>query len=264
MGTTSLVQPLIGCLGYPVAGNATQFVMERAFQSLGLDWRAFTAEVSPEELLDAVRGARAMHFAGLALFQPHQHSLLTWCDSLTIAASISQRISVLKNLQGEWIGHDTRGEAILGLLGAHEIPSEGAVGVLDSTIAELVRLADHGKKYRVLTADQSAVAGNENGPSEETTNPPAEEAKEIAAWILGGSPSPERLERIHAQAKEPGCVYLVMDSERAWIGQLRAAAKVLSPMDYLTQKSVEAFRFWTGLTVPWQVVREALDEYHEW
>ena len=56
----SALQELVCCMGQPVAGNPTQFMMEKAFVAAGLDWRYLTLEVPPENLADAVEtsGAR--------------------------------------------------------------------------------------------------------------------------------------------------------------------------------------------------------------
>ena len=55
-------QEFLCCLGQPVAGNPTQYMMEKAFEAAGLDWRYLTCEVPPEKLADAMRGLRALGF----------------------------------------------------------------------------------------------------------------------------------------------------------------------------------------------------------
>ena len=54
------IQELVSCMGQPVAGNPTQFMMERAFEDCELDWRYLTLEVPAENLKDAMAGFRAM------------------------------------------------------------------------------------------------------------------------------------------------------------------------------------------------------------
>lgn len=61
-------QPVLCCLGDSVAGKPTQFLMERQFAALGLDWRAMTAEVSPEDVHDALSGVRALKFQAVRFF----------------------------------------------------------------------------------------------------------------------------------------------------------------------------------------------------
>ena len=53
-----IAQPILALVGNPVAGNPTQYMMEKAFAQHGLDCRFLTLEVAPDDLGDAVRGMR--------------------------------------------------------------------------------------------------------------------------------------------------------------------------------------------------------------
>ena len=64
-------QDLAAVFGYPVAENPTQVMVEAAFRHHGLDWRYLTLEVKPENLADAVRGARAFGFRGFKIGRAH-------------------------------------------------------------------------------------------------------------------------------------------------------------------------------------------------
>jgi hypothetical protein len=55
-------------MGVTVAGLPTQFLMERAFASQGLDWRAITVEVAEDRFETAIQGIAAMNFVALRLF----------------------------------------------------------------------------------------------------------------------------------------------------------------------------------------------------
>ena len=52
----SALQEIVCCIGRPVAGNPTQFMMQRVLAKSGLDWCYLTLEVAPEDLADAMRG----------------------------------------------------------------------------------------------------------------------------------------------------------------------------------------------------------------
>ena len=45
--THPAIQEIVAVFGQPVAGNPTQYMMEKAFAQLGLDWRYLTLEVAP-------------------------------------------------------------------------------------------------------------------------------------------------------------------------------------------------------------------------
>lgn len=68
----SLAQPVICCVGRSVAGQPTQFLIERLTANQQLDWKALSVEVSPEQLETASNGMLAMGFKGLRLFGEYQ------------------------------------------------------------------------------------------------------------------------------------------------------------------------------------------------
>ena len=73
---TSFLSELIALFGQPVAENPTQYMQEKAFEALGLPWRYITMEVPAERLPDAVRGLRAMNFAGANCTIPHKVAVI--------------------------------------------------------------------------------------------------------------------------------------------------------------------------------------------
>lgn len=56
----NVLLPLTGSFAQPAAENPTVAMIEAAYRHHGLDWRYINVEVSPDNLADAVRGARAM------------------------------------------------------------------------------------------------------------------------------------------------------------------------------------------------------------
>ena len=55
---SSLVQPVLALLGYPIVGNPSQYVVEQALLHHQLDCRYLSFDVPPEKLGDAIRGCR--------------------------------------------------------------------------------------------------------------------------------------------------------------------------------------------------------------
>ncbi|TWU02121.1 hypothetical protein Pla52nx_004053 [Stieleria varia] len=60
-------EPIIAVLGHPIAGNPSQFALERAFKAMRLDWRVLSLDVHPENIDAAITGAKVMGFRGLLL-----------------------------------------------------------------------------------------------------------------------------------------------------------------------------------------------------
>ena len=54
--------------------------------ALELDWRYTAAEVRPEQLREAINGAKAMHYVGLNLTVPHKLLAMDMVDILDESA----------------------------------------------------------------------------------------------------------------------------------------------------------------------------------
>ncbi len=117
----SALQEIVCCMGQPVAGNPTQFMMQRAFHAAGLDWCYLTLEVAPDNLADAVRGLRAMGFRGANITIPHQIAVVPMLDSLSQSAEMMGAVNCIWQQDGRLIGDNTDGRAFL----------ESLAGILD-------------------------------------------------------------------------------------------------------------------------------------
>lgn len=62
-----ITEPVVLVLGHPIAGNPAQFALERAFESLDLQWRVLSCDVPPARLDEAIAGASILGFRGLLL-----------------------------------------------------------------------------------------------------------------------------------------------------------------------------------------------------
>jgi shikimate dehydrogenase len=108
--TRSFKQELVGVFGFPVAENPTQAMIEPAFAEMGLDWRYLTVEVRPDDLGDAVRGARAMNWRGFNCTIPHKVAVIAHLDRLSAAAEAIGAVNCVIHRDGELIGDNTDGK----------------------------------------------------------------------------------------------------------------------------------------------------------
>lgn len=65
-GTT---EPIIAVIGHPIAGNPSQFAIERGLESMGLDWRVLSFDVHPENIAAALEGFKVTGIAGVVIDQ---------------------------------------------------------------------------------------------------------------------------------------------------------------------------------------------------
>lgn len=109
-------QELVGCFGFPVAENPTQAMIEPAFDDLGLEWRYLTLEVTPENLKDAVLGARAFGFKGFNCTIPHKVEVIKYLDGLGSSAELMGAVNCVVNRDGQLIGENTDGKGFVSCL----------------------------------------------------------------------------------------------------------------------------------------------------
>ncbi len=72
--------------GFPVRHSASPAMQNAGLTALGLNWRYLAFEVPPEELREAIAGAKAMRFVGLNLTVPHKLLAVDMVDVLDESA----------------------------------------------------------------------------------------------------------------------------------------------------------------------------------
>jgi len=109
----SFLSNLVGSFSQGAADNPTVAMIEAAFRHHGLDWRYINCEVPPELLGDAVRGARAMNWAGFNLSIPHKVAVIEHLDGLGESARIMGAVNCAVRRDGKLIGENTDGKGFL-------------------------------------------------------------------------------------------------------------------------------------------------------
>src|SRR5258705_11693496 len=74
--------------------------------ALGLNWRYLAFDVAPDDLRDAIQGARRMKFIGLNLTVPHKLLALEMVDELDESAQRWGAVNTIRfearDAQGQW------------------------------------------------------------------------------------------------------------------------------------------------------------------
>ena len=73
-------------MGHPIKHSASPAMQNAGLATLGLDWRYLAFEVHPDQLREAMAGAKAMRFIGLNLTVPHKILALELVDALDDSA----------------------------------------------------------------------------------------------------------------------------------------------------------------------------------
>jgi shikimate dehydrogenase len=278
----SAVQEIVCCIGQPVAGNPTQFMLQRAFAAAGLDWYCLTLEVAPEDLEDTVRGIRAMGFRGANLTIPHKVSVTRHLDALSEAADLMGAVNCIYRVDNQLIGENTDGKAFLQSLREVTDPHGkrivllGAGGAARAIAVELgLAQAEH-----ILVANRSAERGqqlvdllNSRVAVNATFMPwsgslaiPDDTDILINATSIGVLDSDARIP-IDFDTVKPAIVVadVVFNPPQTWFlfQASRRGCTTLNGLGMLVNQAAIDFRIWTELEPNTATMREAVEEYLE-
>ena len=112
----SFLSTLTGSFAMPAAENPTVAMVEAAYRHHGLDARYLNCEVAPDALGDAVRGARAMGWAGFNCSLPHKVAVIEHLDGLGESAALIGAVNTAVRRDGAWIGENTDGQGFIAAL----------------------------------------------------------------------------------------------------------------------------------------------------
>ena len=106
-------QELTAVFGQPVAENPTQAMIEAAFKHHNLDWRYLTIEVAPDNLAEAVEGAKVMGFQGFNCTIPHKVAVIPLLDEIGESAALMGAVNCVVRDGDKWIGQNTDGKGFV-------------------------------------------------------------------------------------------------------------------------------------------------------
>jgi shikimate dehydrogenase len=276
----SFKQELVCVFGQPVAENPTQAMIEAAFAHHDLAWRYLTIEVSPDGLADAVRGLRAMNFAGGNLTIPHKVAVINHLDRLTEAASLMGAVNCMVWEDGKLVGENTDGKGfvqslrevtdpvgkrvvIIGAGGAaRAIGVELALaGAAEFTIVN--RTPERGSDLANLL-NEKTEATSQFVPWEGDYAIPEKTDVVINATSIGLFPDVDARVAVDVETLQPGMVVadVIPNPPRTrWVRDAEArGCTVLDGLGMLVNQGVIGFRLWTGVDPDPAVMRQALEE----
>jgi shikimate dehydrogenase len=269
-------------MGQPVAGNPTQFMIERAFAAAGLDWRYLTLEVPPEKLADAVKGLRAMGFRGGNFTIPHKVAVIPYLDELSEAAAMMGAVNCVNRVGEKLVGDDTDGKGFVQslrqvtdpagkrvvILGAGGAARAIAVELGLSGVAEIVvvnRTAERGQTLVDLLNARGKVPARLVHLSGDYA---VEDGFEIVinATSIGLGDGDARVPLL-LDSLRPGMVVADVIFNPPQTRLIRDAAArgctTLDGLGMLVNQGVIGFKIWTGVDPDPGVMREALEEFLE-
>jgi shikimate dehydrogenase len=275
----SFLHELVGSMSQGAAGNPTVAMVESAFAHHGLHWRYVNMEVTPADLADAVRGARAMGFRGFNCSLPHKVTVIPHLDGLGESASVMGAVNCVVRRGEKLIGENTDGKGFLKSLAsviepkgksvvmfgaggaARAIPVElGLAGV--KKIVVVNRSENRGRELTALLRDKLKLDAELVVLFGDYAIP-AETDVVINATSIGLYDADARIP-VDAATLRPGMVAadVVFSPPRtAFLREAEArGCTTLDGLGMLVNQGVIGVQYWTGIEPDAEVMRRTLEE----
>lgn len=276
------MKQVFGVFGDPVGHSLSPAMHNAAFSALGMDCIYHAFRVTPEKLEKAILGAGAMGFGGLNLTVPLKEKALKF--DFIKPDPLAERIGAVNTIvfreSGEIQGYNTDG------LGARQALLDSAVEVMGSKII----VAGAGGAARAI-AFQFAADGAEITVVNRTEERAVELAKEISSATLPGKiigsglsglkellldadvlintttlgmhPNTDlaiaTAEELHSNLTVFDIVYNPLET-RLLREAKAAGARTISGVLMLVYQGAEAFRLWTGVEPPVELMKKTVLE----
>lgn len=269
---------LTGSFAMPAAENPTVAMVEAAYRHHGLDWRYMNCEVSPEHLGDAVRGARAMGWAGFNCSIPHKVAVIEHLDGLGDSSRIIGAVNTIVRRGERLIGENTDGKGFVKALQEVTDPkgkrvvllgaggAARAVGVeVALTGARDITVVNRGRARgeevaRIIGENTQATARYQ--PWAGTFPIPEGTDILIHATSVGLFPDVDGMPDIDIATLHEGIVVADGIHNPPLTPLLRAArrigCKTADGLGMLVNQGVIGIKYWTGVDVDAGVMRRAL------
>ncbi len=269
---------LTGSFAMPAAENPTVAMVEAAYRHHRIAARYINCEVPPELLGDAVRGARAMGWAGFNCSIPHKVAVIDHLDGLGESAALIGAVNTVVRRGDRLIGENTDGRGFVAALSTVIDPAGKRVvifGAGGAARAVSVELALAGAGRIVLVNRTRARAeplldlldARTNAEAEFVLWPQAFRVPEDAdivvnATSIGLYPDIDGRLDLDVDSLAPSMVVadVIPNPPRTLLIQSAEArgCKTLDGLGMLVNQGVIGVKYWTGVDVDAGVMRAEL------
>ncbi len=271
---------LCSLIGHPIKHSVSPQMHNAAFRAVGLNYVYLAFDVKPEALEHAVKGLRAVGAAGFNVTIPHKVEVMRFLDELDKSAETTGAVNTvviedsLKGYNTDVYGveealRDVRIGDYAMIIGAGGAARASGVAltnlgfrkiiVANRTLSKARALAE---RLRRLGVEVEVVGLGEAGVHAEKCS------LIVNATPIGMTPNvdetPLKSSEIPGDAVVLDLVYnpirtrLLQEAERA-------GAQAVSGLEVLVYQGARAFKLWTGVEAPVEVMRsEALKALKRW
>ena len=271
---------LTGSFATPADENPTVAMVEAAYRHHGIDARYINCDVAPEHLGDAVRGARAMGWAGFNCSLPHKVAVVKHLDGLADSAAVIGAVNCVVRRDGAYIGENTDGQGFIDALREVRDPAGASIvlfGAGGAARAVAVEAALAGAtSITVVNRDPGrgwtlAALLSERTPAEaelitwnHTFAVPDDTDIVINATSIGLFPDVDARLDLDLETLRPGMVVADIIPNPPRTPLIREAeargCSVLDGLGMLVNQGAIGVRHWTGVAADRTVMRRTVEE----
>jgi len=276
----NFLSQLTGSFAMPAAENPTVAMVEAAYHHHGLDWRYINCEVPPEKLADAVKGARAMGWAGFNCSLPHKVEVLQYLDGLGASAEVIGAVNCAVRRDGKFIGENTDGKGFLQslmavidpkglsavLFGAGGAARACAVEMALAGLSHITIVNRDAKRGQVLVdlINSKTPAKAELVVWDKVFVVPADTAIVVNATSIGLYPDVDARVKVDMASITPSMVVadIIPNPPRTLLIREAEAkgCRVIDGLGMLVNQGVIGIKYWTGVDVDAGVMRRTVEE----
>ena len=276
----NFLSALTGSFAMPAAENPTVAMVEAAYHHHGLDWRYINCEVPPEKLADAVKGARAMGWAGFNCSLPHKVEVIQYLDGLGASAEVIGAVNCAVRRDGKFIGENTDGKGFLQSLmavidpkglnavmfGAGGAARACAVEMALAGLSHITIVNRDAKRGQVLVdlINSKTPAKAELVVRDKAFVVPADTAIVVNATSIGLYPDVDARVNVDMASITPSMVVadIIPNPPRTLLIREAEAkgCRVIDGLGMLVNQGVIGIKYWTGVDVDAGVMRRTVEE----
>ncbi|SFM77086.1 shikimate dehydrogenase [Methanolobus profundi] len=269
------MRTVFGVFGDPIAHSKSPDMHNAAFRELDMECTYHAFRVSPENLRDALLGAKAMGFGGVNLTVPLKQEALKIVDADPLAEGIGAVNTV--DFKDGMVGYNTDGLGAKRSLEEKGVKIDGSnvliVGAGGASRAIAFQFAKDGADITIanrteekaveLAAGVSAVGSARGCGLDNIRELIADSDILINCTTLGMHPKTEgtiaTAEDMHSDLTVFDIVYNPLETTLLKEAK-KAGAKAVTGEMMLVYQGAEAFKIWTGVEPPIDVMKKAVLE----
>ncbi|KRL38193.1 shikimate dehydrogenase [Liquorilactobacillus uvarum] len=277
---------LIGLMAYPIRHSMSPTMHNNAFAKLGLNYAYLAFDITNDKLSDAVKAIRTLDMRGSNVSMPNKQKIIPYLDKLDPAAKLCGAVNTVVNDDGILTGYTTDGTGFMksledeGLdIRGKKMTLSGAGGAgtaiaIQAALDGVAEISIFNAKDKVWdNAKRNVDIINEKTSCKATLHT-LEDQEDFKSEIadsaiycdstgVGMKPlEDETLVTDPSWFRKDIIVYDTVYAPRTTklmeVAQKAGVAHVFNGLGMMLEQGAEAFKLWTGKSMPVEYIRELL------